>query len=233
MISQEILEYQSLDGELTRIEKDLRKNENYVKSRKYKALWREIDESLSVLDARTADLHNQLVQAHQTVEKLSASVEEYSKEIENVQDDDELNYISKKLNAQMELLASAEKDVKRIVKEAEEIAKTFSENSAKIPKIVNAVSACDAEFKKATESVKPRVAEIKKRQLALQSQIDKTLLEGYLKKHEQVHPVFVPLKGENICGGCQMDMPLAVVTSGFEQKGYVVCEHCGRIIYKN
>ena len=144
MIQQEMLQYQSVDGELNRIEKELRKNENYVKSRQYKALRQECEDNLSKLDAKTADLRTQLATARQNMEKITAEIEEHAKEIHDIEDVDELNYMNKKLNEQLDLLATVDKEIKRILREGEDIAKAFDDISAKLPKLI-------AGFKKATD----------------------------------------------------------------------------------
>ena len=233
MIQQEMLQYQKLDGELIRIERELRKNENYVKSRQYKALRQELDDNLAKLDAKSVDLKSQLVVARQSIEKIVASIEEHAKEIHDIEDVDELNYMSKKLNEQLEMLSAVDKEIKRILREGEDVAKQFDDVSAKLPKVVAAFKKASDEFNKATEAAKPRVAEVRAKQTELKKVINPTLVDVYKKVSEGgKHPVFVPLRDGSICGGCQMSMPKAVVDSQFANSDFIRCEHCGRVIYK-
>ena len=233
MIQQEMLQYQSFDGELNRIEKELRKNENYIKSRQYKALRQECEDNLLKLDAKSGDLKAQLAVARQSVEKITAVIEEHAKEINDIEDVDELNYMTKKLNEQLELLAAVDKEIKRILREGEDIAKSFDEISAKLPKLIAAFKKSSDEFNKATEAVKPRVAELRAKQVELKKVIDPALFDVYKKVSEGgKHPVFVPLRDGARCGGCQMEMPKAVVDAQFAGKSFIRCEHCGRVIYK-
>ena len=233
MIQQEMLQYQSVDGELNRIEKELRKNENYIKSRQYKALRQECEDNLAKLDAKSGDLKGQLAAARQSVEKITAAIEEHAKEINDIEDVDELNYMSKKLNEQLELLAAVDREIKRILREGEDIAKSFDEISAKLPKLIAALKKSTDEFNKATEAVKPRVAELRAKQAELKKVIDPSIFDVYKKVSEGgKHPVFVPLRDGARCGGCQMEMPKAVVDAQFAGKNFIRCEHCGRVIYK-
>ena len=233
MIQQEVLQYQSLDGELIRIERELRKNENYIKSRQYKALRQELEDSLSRLDAKSVDLKSQLAAARQSVEKILASIEEHAKEIHDIEDVDELNYMNKKLNEQLELLSTVDKDIKRILREGEDIAKSFEEISAKLPKVLAAFKKTTDEFNKAKEAIKPRVAELRAQQAELKKVIDPAIFDVYKKVSEGGnYPVYVPLRDGSRCGGCQMEMPKAVVDAQFAVKPFIRCEHCGRVIYK-
>lgn len=233
MIQQEMLQYQSLDMEQVRIERELRKNENFIKRKQYKAMSQECEETIARLDAKTADLRAQLVQAQQALKRISEIIEENSHEIDGLEDEDELNYLNKKLNEQLAELSAVERDIRRILREGEEVAKAFEEASAKLPRLVAGFNKCNEEFNRAAAEVKPRVAEIRARQTELQKTIDPALFEIYKKIADGgLQPVFVPLKDGTRCGGCQMEMPKAVVDARFAGKSYMRCEHCGRIIYK-
>lgn len=233
MIQQEMLQYQEIDGELNRIERDLRKNEGFVKRRQYKAMSQECEENLARLDARAADLRNQLATARQSMEKINSVIEEHAKDVDTLQDEDELNYMNKILNKQLELLAAVEKDIKRIIREGDEISKSFEEISKKLPRLVAAYNKCNEEFNAAAAQVKPRVTELKQTQAKLKAVVDPQLFEIYQKVSEGgLHPVFVPLQDGSRCGGCRMEMPKAVVDAQMAGKSHMRCEHCGRIIYK-
>lgn len=233
MIQQEMLQYQSLDSELNRIEKDLRKNEFFVKRKQYKALRAECEENIVKLDAKANELRAQLATAKQNLDKITVVIEEHSKEIADIEDSDELNYMSKKLNEQLDLLAAADREIKRIIKEGEDIAKSFDEINAKLPKIIAGYNKCNEEFSKAADAQKPRVNELKTKQAELKKVIEPSLFEVYRKISDgQIHPVFVPLLNDCQCGGCRMEMPKAVVDTQMANKQYMRCEHCGRIIYR-
>lgn len=232
MIQQEMLKYQSLDIELNRIERDLRKNQFYVKRKEIKAALQSGEEQLARLEHKTLDLRNQLSAATQTLQKITAVIDEHTKEIADIEDQDELNYMSKKLDEQLALLSATEKDVKQILREAEELEKNFDNVSkVQIPRLAGEYNKCNVEFEKATNEVKPRVVELKKQQAELKNVIEAGLFERYKKLSETVRPVFVPLMDGNRCGGCRMEMPTAQVEAKMA-KGFMVCEHCGRIIYK-
>ena len=233
MIQQEMIQYQSLDGELNRIERDLRKNDSFIKRRQFKALSQECEDNLGKLDARAQDLKNQLAASKQAMERITEVIEEHSKEIAALEDIDELNYMNKQLNVQLTELANLDKDIKRIIREGEEIAKSFDEINAKLPKIIVAYKKANEDFNKATEEVKPRVTELRAKQAELKKVIDPSLYDIYKKISEGgLHPVFVPLRDGSRCGGCQMEMPKAVVDAQMAGKSYMRCESCGRIIYK-
>lgn len=233
MIQQEMLEYQKIDRELFRIEKDLRENENYVKFRQYKNMRQACEDNIARAENRTADLKSQLTALRENVAKITAQIEEYCRAFDEAEDSDELNYIGRKLNEQLDALAAVEKDAKRIQREGEDTVKSLDEINAKLPQVAALCVKFNNEFARVKEEQRPKVAELKQRQAALKQQIAPSLFDVYKKVSEgQVQPVFVPLRGGNRCGGCQMEMPKAIVDAQFANKDYMRCEHCGRIIYK-
>jgi len=234
MIQQEMLQYQAMDIELNRIERDLKKNESFVKRKEMKLALQKSEEQLSRLDQKSAELRNQLERANQTLAKLGEIMEEYNKQLTDIEDQDELNYLNKKLDGQLEQLAALEREIKQIIKDGEDMDKAFERLSkVQMPRLAAEYSKSNADFEKATLEVKPRVLELRKQQAELKNAIDPTLFDRYKKLAETVHPVFVPLENGNRCGGCRMEMPSAMVASQMAEKGLMRCEHCGRIIYKN
>lgn len=233
MIQQEMLEYQQIDRELNRIEKELRENEFFVKRKQYKAMHQTCEDNIARAETKANDFKAQLAVCRENMAKVTALIEEYYREIGDVEDLDELNYISKKLNEQLETLAAIEKEIKRISRDGDDTVKQVEEISAKLPQIIALYAKCTNEFNKATEAFKPRVAALKQKQAALRQAIKPDLFEIYKKVSEgQIQPVFVPLRDGVRCGGCQMEMPKAIVDAQFATKDYMRCEHCGRIIYK-
>lgn len=234
MIQQQMLEYQKIDGELNRIERDLRKSEAYQNLKKYKALRAEYEDTLNKLDAKASDLKNRLAQAKQSIAKINAVIDEHTNEMTHVESSDELKYMSKKLDEQLKLLAQVEADIREILREGEEIAKKFEEINAKLPAIAKAYKAASEEFENQKEQIKPRVKELRDKLDALKPQLDKNLFATYERiSAGKVFPVFVPLHDGNRCGGCRMDMPLGVVETEMQKHGGIMrCEHCGRIMYK-
>ena len=233
MIQQQMLEYQKIDGELNRIERDLRKSEAYQNLKKYRALRTEYEDTLNKLDAKAGDLKNRLAQAKQSVAKINAVIDEHINEMSHVESTDELKYMSKKLDEEIKLLAQVESEIREILREGEEIAKKFEEINAKLPAIAKAYKTASEEFENQKEQIKPRVKELRDKLDALKPQLDKKLFETYERiSAGKVFPVFVPLNDGNRCGGCRMDMPLGVVETEMQKHGGIMrCEHCGRIMY--
>lgn len=233
MIQQQMLEYQKIDGELNRIERDLRKSEAYQNLRKYKTLRQDYEDTLNRLDSKAGELKSKLTQAKQSVAKISSVIDDLTNEMTHVESSDELKYMSKKLDEQLKLLTQVEGEIRDTLREGEEIAKKFDEINSKLVAVAKALKTANDEFSSQKEAVKPRVMELRTKLDALKPTLDKKLFEMYERiSAGKVFPVFVPLTDGNRCGGCRMDMPLGVVEAEMQKRGGLMrCEHCGRIMY--
>ena len=71
MIQKEMLTYQDLDKELNRIERELRKNDYYIKRKKLKAMQADYEDKLTKLDQKALELKNQLAAARALMQKIT------------------------------------------------------------------------------------------------------------------------------------------------------------------
>jgi fructoselysine-6-P-deglycase FrlB-like protein len=87
-----------------------------------------------------------------------------------------------------------------------------------------------AKYEALVAEINPKMEAVKKEMLALEGSINEKLLAKYKAvKRDNVYPVFVTLNNGN-CGGCRMMIPMGKVNK-IKTDGYIVCEHCGRVIY--
>ncbi|MBQ2805412.1 MAG: hypothetical protein IKC52_01130 [Clostridia bacterium] len=232
MIQKEMLQYQQIELQLNKIEKELRQNSAFTDRKRFKALRVESEEKISKMDDQAKALRAQLAVAQTTLSGIAKIVEEHMKEIADIEDEDELKYMTKRLEKHLQKLDATEKEIAKIISEGEKLSRAFDEINKKLPAILNGYKKAKEDFDKATEAVKPQVAELKAKQRALEKVVDAEQLDMYKKLAEvQKGRVFVPLKDGNRCGGCMMEI-FNVGNSDLQTKGYVRCENCGRIIYQ-
>ena len=81
--------------------------------------------------------------------------------------------------------------------------------------------------------IKPQLDKIEAELAVIAKTIDKALLDKYKsrRKNEQTDKDIVVKTTDGRCGGCYFEMPLSLIHK-ISTNGYIVCEECGRIIYK-
>ena len=233
MLQTEMLKYQELDGQMRKLKNDLEKNEFRLKGKKLNALRQQAEETVAQLDGKAADLNNQLATLQKKYDDVVKHIDEYSKLAEDIQDTDELNYLRKKIATQLDALQSIEKDLRDVQSTAEKIFAEYADIvKVKLPQIVQQYRECNSKFSKIIEQSQPVVDDLKTQLAKLEKEINPETLEVYKKGRQQnIYPVFVALEGTSRCGGCRMDLSGSAV-SHIDDKGYIRCEHCNRIVYK-
>ena len=85
---------------------------------------------------------------------------------------------------------------------------------------------------KILNEIQPQIDKQKQEIKSLEKDLDQNFLGKYKQRRaDKIYPVFVPAV-EKSCGGCRMELPSASLER-LKNKGFLECEHCGRIIYNS
>ena len=227
-----ILKYQELDARLRAIEVELSNTEERKKTRVYLQYLKESEENLKKMEGIAADLNAKYATLKKQYESNVAFVEEYSLQVDKSLDEDELNYLGKKLADLSKTIAAIEREAAEIAEEAEKIAKQFDDYKTKLPSVKKKYGEAKEKFDSVRKTREPEMIDIQRKKAALEKKIDPSLLAIYkeLKTQNVLRP-FVPLEGADRCGGCRVDLPKVSIAT-LEEKGFVRCGNCHRIIYK-
>lgn len=227
---EKILEYQKLDSELFKIERQINDNENKKKAEQLhesmkaaQARSYKLEQNAKELLIKTDEVTKQCkIQEDKLNEFLSMNIEKMNKS-----DIEKLNNLKDKLNQNLTILeknlATLAENMNAVLADFNKTIKTF--NTAR-DEYSKRKYAYEAEVK----SVENDKLEINKRLSQLATSVEPEIMEAYRKKRsEKVFPVLVPLKGK-FCGGCNTELPLAILTN-LSKDGITTCEHCRRLVY--
>ena len=229
---EKILEYQKLDSELYKIEKQLRENKN-------KQTANQMHENMKNAQARSLKLEEKAGTVFAEIEKLKnqyktqeEKIKEFSSKNLDKMSKEELekySVLKDKLNQNLTILeknlSSLAETVNALLSDFNKTIKTF--NTSK-EQYLKSKESYDNDVKSIEEEKKEIADKLNK----LETGIDGKIMELYKKKrNENLFPVVVPLKG-NSCGGCHVELAYATI-SVLEKEGILTCEHCRRLIYKN
>ncbi len=225
-----ILDYQKLDSQLYRLEKQLRDNPN-------KRVANEMSTNAKNAQAKSVQLEakaGSLIQEIETVKKqLSVQTDKLNqimaKDVNSLSKEEIESMLSLKdkltqnLNILDKNLTKLAESVNGVLADFNKTIKIYNASKEKFVESKNA-------YDKDLEAVKPEKANLEKQLLALEKGIDPALMEKYKKRRgDNLFPVLVPLN-DRCCGGCHVELPFAQI-SKLENEGVLSCEHCRRIIY--
>ncbi len=229
-VSNELLEYQSEDAKLRKIEQEIASSEErkkYMQARKFMEAARD---KLEAQDKHALELKALRDQLAARVDETTKAIAEYAELDEMLEGGADLAFYKKNAQSLLDRLRSIKGELNRLITEinaAAEEYKKFKEQTIAMQKQYKDYS---AKFKELRDSHAEEVKAINEKMEKIGKKIDPKILEVYTtKRKEKIFPVVVPLNGEFcVCG---RDFPLAQRGS-LAGGNMVECENCRRLVYK-
>lgn len=228
----EILEYQKLDGQLRQIEKQINESNERKTYARIRGVWADFQEQLKKMELRSRELNIMLENAIKTMAEKNSLLSEYNSSADSAQDLQEVDFMLKKLADVERTLNQAERDIKSVISEAEEISNKYDNYRSKYPLVQAQARDAKAKFEELRESRKDEIVQLRAQLREVAKDIPQGVIEEYERlKRQGIYPPYVALRGTNQCSGCSMELATGQVYA-LNEKGSIRCEHCRRIIYK-
>ena len=146
----------------------------------------------------------------------------------------EMHDVAVTANTLLQKVNAAENQLRNIGANVEAKVKSFEDTKNMVVRAQTVIKTLTPQYDEQLAKIKPQLDAIDKELARLTPLIDKNLLEKY-KARRRSEParatdIVVPIRA-NRCGACHFEMPLSSVNK-IAVDGYVVCEECGKIIYK-
>lgn len=224
-----LLKYQEVDAKLRKIEIELSSSEERKKALSAKKFLDGVEETIIKLNARSKELYEQYLVILEEQKNFSSKQEEYTLAIKDVETEDEVAYLSKKID---ETIAKIKNLSALSEKLGEEMQKVLAEYATLKAKTKGAKLQYEEFGKKYNELRASKSAEmdaIKKELLALEKDIDATLLEKYkAKRLSKNFPVLREVTGK-ICEVCYMELSAGEISK--LKSGAIIEHECGVLLY--
>lgn len=228
-----ILEYQKIDMNIYKKERDFNKSDIVKKVSQYKAEAVNNNNLLNNLGAELENCYQQFSVISKKYEEIENAYNEMLKvdinEFQNLKDfekyEKELSKLEESFSIISKELAKSQKKIIDIDNESKKLNELIS-------KYLVACNKGKALINKEKEAliaeIKPELCKLKE----MEADIDKDILEKYkaLRKEKNM-PAFVPYQEGN-CLGCGVDIKIEVDAQLKNAFDYTECPHCGRMVYK-
>ena len=232
MKMESMLRYQQIDGQIKSIISRLNGSDECIRGKKLGQFLKESEEKLKKMNKRAEELNASVARLKNVYAQSVKDFDEMEKGVEAAIDREELNYLTKKLSETTKSLGAIEKELNAAVREMEDITKRYDELRGKVPTAQSQYKDCRGKFEKMKKDCEPEVSRLRSQLQALEKEIPPEIMEKYQKlRGQKIYPVIVPLAGGNKCGGCQMEVSIGA-KGKLDEKGFVDCENCQRLIYK-
>ena len=226
----ELLEYQTVDAQLRKIEQEVSSSEENKKYAQANKFMKSAPERFEAQDRRAAELAALREDLIRRAEDITRQIAEYSELDEMVEEGGDVSFYKKNAQALLDRLralkgemqklnsdiAATVEEYERFKKQGAAMQKQYKEYKVRRDELV-------ASRKEEANALQARLKEIAAR-------IPPETLKKYLQKRkENIFPIVVPLNG-SMCV-CGMDFPLAL-RDRLAGGNVVECENCRRFVYK-
>lgn len=226
-----LLEYQKIEAEMAALNRKFN-DEPVVKN--YKLLSKRVKDAGVDLDRANADSQEMI----SIIQSLSDRYQEAMRQLvenqgnlDHIEDEKEADFYIKNVEKLIAVLNALANDIAQANKRVEEIKKQYTNAYTTQQDGLNKARGLSEEYKRVSDSYKPAIIELQKRQRVAQEGIAAEDMKRYMNlRNSGVKNPLVMVRG-NSCGGCFMQVDDSNL-SDLDREGYVICPNCGRILYK-
>lgn len=227
---EKFLEYQRLDTELFKLEREISKNEhkkeavamvNFVKDSQAKIIGMEQNSKQILAD---------IEKLKQVEQKGVSLVEKYSKQVSNAKEESELKELNAKIKQTANQLSELENRLLSQEQKAKKLLQDFDATKKKVAVAKTRHQESKDKFSEYYKSRQPELNAIKQKISELEKTLDPNFVAKYKTlKQDGIFPVLVPLIDKR-CGGCRMELFSGAVEK-IMANGKLECPSCRRLIY--
>jgi len=226
----EFLDYQSIDAELMKLEKELDNNDNKKQANLMIKFVKDATEKTKQLNEEADTLLKELAKLEEVEVKGIALVEKLIKQDISALGEAELKDLEFKISNAGKNLRDLEK---HLFSQSEKIKSALDEFETTKKKVFLARQKHKENKEKYDEvlaTTNPKLEKLRKELKSKESKLNKDLLEKYKElRKDGVFPIMVMLN-DKTCGGCRTNLPSSTLEK-IKENGYIRCENCRRIIY--
>jgi len=224
-----ILEIQKLDAQKRKILASVTKSNETKLLEKLTAVMKEGRTFVSNISNASSEMIDEYNEINRKYNNLKAKAEITQKQKVENSDLESLASIVESTNSLASEGAIMEQRMRELMDKSTKLLNDYNTAMNKLKTTKQKVDALKEMIAKMQESVLPQVKELEQKIEALSQTVDKEVYAKYTKmRDDNIFPVYVRLNG-NMCGGCQMELPLSFVEK-LKLKGSLPCEECHRII---
>lgn len=228
---EELLKYQERDKDLREIEVALSGSEERKKAVSAKKYLDGVEEAISKLEARAAELNAAYSSATAELARIREQDSEFHNAMDNLSDQASAAYLLKKTDEILAKVKQLSAEANKIGVEIQNLLKEYSTVKASTKAAQAQYMEFGQKYNELKASKKDDIQAIEKDLAVLKKAVDPSLMEKYAKKRdEKIFPVAYALSGD-CCGYCNMELSM-VELSRLKSGEVIECEHCRRLLYK-
>lgn len=228
-----MLEYQKIDSELVKIERELNNSTEKEKASALNAKIKTAGDNMAKFQSEADELNLNAEKLAANVGKYESEVKEIADSISDVQDEQEIEYYEK-------VLTGLSEDVNKLLRELQRVSARIDQVKDNSDNLTRQAVQLNEQYKVALQSYqglklklqnegRPVMEKLK----AVEKNIDPKFILMYKRcRAARKLPAFVEYAGDGSCY-CGMNLPNDCIGKLKEDGDFVECPNCGRIVILN
>ena len=225
-----ILEYQKLDLDILKKEKELNNNENKKTANNKKSFVKDAQDKIINLDTQSEKIIAEYNAILDNYKKAQKQLDIISKNMPNLSDEEKQKYVIQ-LDNIVKVLDGYERKINDYQQKVNDILKVFFTTRKKVDGAKQKYKEASDSFSALENDILPQINKEKAELKELEKSINPQLLSSYKQiKANKILPVFVTNENGK-CGGCKININKSLLEN-LKNNKIIKCENCGRIIYQ-
>lgn len=226
MSFKEILDYQRIDFDVYKQEREVYQSDEIKRGYKLQALFKERKELVPVMDKELADMMAVINGADERIKALEDRKKDLVIDFDTFDTIEQFDEYEKIMSKYDEDVTALSRDTGRAVKRMYEIGVEFKKLTEQLINIAKENNYLRSKLETMTAKVKDATKAQRAELASLSEKIDPKLLSKYkeLRKAKKMPAVVEHNKEAHACSVCCHDVDL-------DGKEYVICSNCGRIVF--
>lgn len=226
----ELLAFQKIDLEAEQTERMIKKSPERKNANMAKQTYEIANENRKKLTATLAKYTAQINGILAKCTEMESLLTSITKSLGNETDPDMLDAYTTQLSQAVSQASHLEKELSKISKKTEEAHNKLTEMVELSNKAKDDFNLYKNAYEKKLAEVMPLINAAREKREAAASALPPELLAKYQRlRNNKMTPLAV-LEATK-CGGCNMELPSALVNRAASGDGFVECENCGRLLY--
>lgn len=170
--------------------------------------------------------------ASKNLAEIFKKMETYSKGAKSSADEETVTNDMTFVSGLLSKVSGYESQLADIAVKSANIKTVYDKAVVSAKKAAEVMASASVKYEKETKDIAPKIASIDADLKKLAAAVEPTLMEKYKQARKQTKKgdIVVPIAG-NCCGGCRFELPSSLIHT-VASRGYIICEECGKIIYK-
>lgn len=227
---QALLQYQTIDQKLFKIDNDLAKSETYQKYAKLRKFLKAAPEKVDALEAKATFMRAEVAEYTKQYEQVESTLSDFENLEELVNDGADISFYKKNAQSIVDKLKKLKADIAALTENIQATDEEYRTLKKKVKAAQKQYAAAEEEYKAAKKAVEEERGGYQTQLTEAAKSVEESVLARYLTKRKEGTPF--PIVGEILngrCPVCGMEPPIAA--QGKLAEG-IECDSCHRIIFK-